>query len=210
MLVQDLPRTRRALHGVAELVLAGPQYRLSGTVRLRPVSGGFATVAAPDLRIDCDTLVTGDGRRLPLRDITYAGLAEAAGVRAGAPEGLYRDGSGVQLNEPVEVDPAAAEYIADCLAIGETALRHLEPELTPVLWPEHFDLGITSDEINYGVSLGDAAIEEPYAYVGPWRPRQGAFWNMPFGAARPISELGGADAVTAFLEEGRRQAHDPA
>ncbi|WP_067185070.1 hypothetical protein [Microtetraspora niveoalba] len=208
MHVHDLPRTRRALHGVAELVLAGPQYRLSGTIRLRPVPGGFATITAPELRIECDTLVTGGGRTLPLRDVTYAALAEAAGVRPGAPEGLYRDGSGVEPDEPVEVDPVAAEYIADCLAIGETALRRLEPELIPVLWPEHFDLAVTSDEVNYGVSLGDDAIEQPYAYVGPWRARQGAFWNMPFGAARPISELGGADAVTAFLEEGRRQAHD--
>ncbi|GLX01381.1 hypothetical protein [Microtetraspora sp. NBRC 16547] len=208
MRIQDLPRTRRVLHGVAELVLAGPQYRLSGTIRLRPVSGGFATVTAPHLRVDGDTLVTGTGLVLPLRDVTFAGLAEAAGVQVGAPEGLYRDGSGVQADERVEVDPAAVEYIADCLAIGETALRRLDPELTPVLWPEHFDLGVSSDEINYGVSLGNSTIEEPYAYVGPWQAREGAFWNMTFGAARPISELGGADAVTAFLEEGRRQAHD--
>ncbi|MEV0974815.1 hypothetical protein [Microtetraspora glauca] len=208
MRIEDLPRTRRALHGVAELVMAGPQYRLSGTIRLRAASGGFATITAPDLRVDGDTLVTGTGLVLPLRGVTFAALAEAAGVRAGAPPGLYRDGSGVQSDEVVDVDPAAAEYIADCLAIGETALRHLDPELTPVLWPEHFDLGISSDEVNYGVSLGNSEIEEPYAYVGPWQSREGSFWNMTFGAARPISELGGADAVTAFLEEGRRQAHD--
>jgi hypothetical protein len=34
--------TRQSLHGVAELVLAGPQYRQSGTIRLRAVPGGFA------------------------------------------------------------------------------------------------------------------------------------------------------------------------
>ena len=40
--------TRRALHGVAEYLLAGPQYRASGTIRLRVSDGGFATVAEPE------------------------------------------------------------------------------------------------------------------------------------------------------------------
>ena len=37
-----------------------------------------------------------------------------------------------------------------------------------VLWPEHFDVGIDANEVNYGVSPGDASCPEPYAYVGPW------------------------------------------
>ena len=41
--------TRRSLHGVAELVLAGPQYRTSGSIELRVTPGGFATTVAPDL-----------------------------------------------------------------------------------------------------------------------------------------------------------------
>ncbi|MCT9935217.1 hypothetical protein N5079_33950 [Planotetraspora sp. A-T 1434] len=202
----DLSATRRALHGVAELVMAGPEYRQSGTIRLRVSPGGFATVAAPGLRVEGDALVTETGAALALGDATCAGLARAADVEAGRPEGLYSDGSGVGLDEPLHVDPAAARHLADCLAIGDAALRHLAAEVTPVLWPEHFDLGITLDEVNYGISLGDSAIAEPYAYVGPWRAREGAFWNVSFGAARRISELGGAGEVVAFLEEGRRQA----
>ena len=34
-------------------------------------------------------------------------------------------------------------------------------------------------------SPGDAAIPEPYLYVGPWeesRPGDPSFWNVPFGA----------------------------
>jgi hypothetical protein len=50
-----------------------------------------------------------------------------------------------------------------------------------VLWPEHFDIGISVDEVNYGVSPGDVHIPEPYAYVGPWHPRVGTFWNTGFG-----------------------------
>ena len=44
----------------------------------------------------------------------------------------------------------------------------------------------------------------PYAYVGPWAvPAADDFWDAPFGAARPISELADADAVLAFFVEGR-------
>ena len=32
--IQALVATRRALHGVAELVIAGPQYAATGTIRL--------------------------------------------------------------------------------------------------------------------------------------------------------------------------------
>jgi hypothetical protein len=69
-----------------------------------------------------------------------------------------------------------------------------------VLWPEHFDLGVTLDEVNYGVSLGDGYLAEPYAYVGPWQPRTGPFWNAPFGAARPLRDV---PDVAGFFAEGR-------
>jgi len=70
--------------------------------------------------------------------------------------------------------------------LGDAALRALGEQVAgvqaprPVLWPEHFDIGITLDEVNYGVSPGDDMIGEPYAYVGPFRRREGAFWNQPF------------------------------
>ena len=77
-----------------------------------------------------------------------------------------------------------------------------------ILWPEHFDVGIRLDDINLGISPGDTHINEPYAYVGPPARRTGAFWNQPFGAARPMRELGPADPaqVLAFFAEGRRHA----
>jgi len=158
--------TRLALHGAAELLLAGPQHRTHGTIRLRIVPGGFATV--------------------------------------------YHEGSGAAPGEHVDADPAVAGYLADCFATGDAALRRLVPELTPVLWPEHFDVGVTVDEVNYGVSLGDSAVPEPYAYVGPWQPRAGEFWNVPFGAARLLRELGDTDGVAAFFAQGREYAaRDP-
>ena len=90
-------------------------------------------------------------------------------------------------------------------------MRAFAPGEEPVLWPEHFDLGISIDEVNYGVSPGDAHVPEPYAYVGPWTPREGAFWNKPFGATRPMGESPDARALVAFFREGARRAvADPA
>ena len=71
-------------------------------------------------------------------------------MRVGAPAGLYDDGSGAEPGDQIDVDASAAAYLAECLALGDAALRRVEPAETPVLWPEHFDLGITADEINYG------------------------------------------------------------
>ena len=206
----DLTATRQALHGVAELVVAGPQYRQSGTIRMRVVPGGFATIAEPDVRVDGAYLVA-DGVRVPLANTTIADLATEAGVRVGAPEGVYDDGSGADPGDEIDVDATAAAYLADCLAIGDAALRRLEPAETPVLWPEHFDLGITAHEINFGVSLGDSWFAEPYAYVAPWQPRSGDFWTTaPFGAAVPLRDRGDVDSLTAFFAEGSERARlDP-
>jgi hypothetical protein len=190
---------RQTLHAVAELVLAGPQYRRSGTIRLRIVPGGFATVAAPDLQVIRGELV-GAG---PIDGRTPAELAAAVGVDVGAPEGLYHDGSGVDAGAVLTIDPAATAAIVGAFEAGDAALRELAPDQTPILWPEHFDLGSALDEVNYGVSAGDGYLDEPYAYVGPWQPRTGDFWNAPFGAARPVREL---TDLLAFFAEGRRHA----
>jgi hypothetical protein len=205
-------RTRRAWHAVAELVLAGPQHRRSGTIRLRVTPGGFATVAEPALAVAGGSVVAegvAGGAPVPMDGRSCAELAATLGLDAGAPAGLYAGGSGVAPDERLDVDAAAAAALAAALARGEEALRRLAPDIVPVLWPEHFDLGIAVDEVNYGVSLGDGYCPEPYAYVGPWRPRAGAFWNAPFGAARPLRELTG-DLLDFLAEGGRRAAADPA
>jgi hypothetical protein len=201
--------TRRSLHGVAELVLAGPQYRRSGTIRLCVRPGGFGTVADPELRIEGGVLVAG-AARLPLDGATPDGLGAALGIGVGAPQGVYRDGSAVHPEERLSIDPAVAALIIEGFARGDAALRRLAPDQEPVLWPEHFDLGISVDEVNYGVSPGDSYLDEPYAYVGPWRRRDGEFWNVPFGAARPLRELSSAEALLAFLRAGQDHARrDP-
>jgi hypothetical protein len=206
MELATLVRTRKSLHGVAEAVLAGPQFRASKDIRLRVTPGGFGTVADPDLRVDGDVLVAGDVR-VPMGGRTYAALATAAGVEASVlrPE-VYADGPDIRLGDTIELDTAAARLLARYFALGDEALRSLAPDAERVLWPEHFDIGITVDEINYGVSPGDGYLAEPYAYVGPWQVPPGAFWNASFGAARPMSELADADAVLAFFRQGRAAA----
>ena len=197
---QSLVGTRRALHGVAELVIAGPQYATHGDIRLRVLPGGFGGIAS-GVRVEGADLVWGGGR------VAIAGtcreLAEAVGVTAGAPE-VYGDGSGVDPGEELTVDPEALGLLLGWFERGDEALRALAPDTERVLWPEHFDVGYALDEVNYGVSPGDRGHPEPYAYVGPWSPREGAFWNTTFGAARSAADLPDVDAVVRFFTDGRR------
>lgn len=193
--------TRRSLHAIAEQVMGGPQHRVSGTIRLRVTDDGFATVAAPALAVTSTSLIAGD-LELALDGATVTSLATAADITPGAAAGLYTDHSDVAPDEPLRVDAAAARDLLAVLRRGEEALRRLAPDVTPVLWPEHFDVAVALDQVNLGVSPGDGYLGEPYAYVGPWAPRAGPFWNAPFGAARPVAELPGR-ALDDFFAEGR-------
>ena len=201
---QDLEITRRSLHAVAELVLAGPQHRRSGTIKLTVQPAGFGTVAEPALSVDGTDLLIA-ARRVPIAGSTCAALAVAAGVDVGAPQALYHDGSGVGPDEVLRLDPDAASWIVACWRAGDVALRRFVPAERPILWPEHFDVGILIDNTSYGVSPGDDYLPEPYAYVGTSTPGDDPFWNAPFGAARTMRDLneGDPDAVHAFFVEGR-------
>lgn len=221
--MDTLVPTRRSLHAVAETLLAGYQWRVAATIRLVAAPGGFATGTLPGIPMrlavrGTDLVVTSDvgsERLLPLVG-TLGDLAAATGVPLGAPEGLYADGTGANAETVLDVDDGAAATIARAFAVGDEALRALVESSrppsaeSPVLWPEHFDLGVSLGEVNYGVSAGDAALAEPYAYVGPWTRRAGVFWDRPFGAARPMREFAGPAELLAFLVEGRDRAQsDP-
>ena len=202
---EQMGSTRRSLHGVAELVLAGPQHERSGTIRLQATPGGFGTTRPPELSVRGDRLV-GPGGDIGLHGRTPTQLAEAVGVTAGVPAGLYADGSGVAPDEPLIVDPEVAAFLADVFAVGNEALLAFVPLETPVLWPEHFDIAVTVEKVNYGVSPGDAWSPTPYAYVGPWSPPTGEFWDAPFGAARAVTEETTVEQLVAFFREGRDAA----
>ena len=90
----ELALTRRSLHGVAELVLAGPQYRATGRLRLGVVPGGFATTLMPRLRVDGSGVSDSEGVTAAIDGRTPRDLGAELGVAAGRPEGAYEDGSG--------------------------------------------------------------------------------------------------------------------
>ena len=212
-----LETTRAALHAVAEGLLAAPQYRAAGTIRLAARAGGFATTRRyGDIDIvaveGTDLLVVRGGRelRLPLSG-SCGELAEAAGLPLGRLDDLYAGSVRPEPATRLDVDPGAAATLAAAWSIGDRALRTFAAELTsvapaPVIWPEHMDVSVSLDGADYGVSPGDETIPVPYAYLGPATPQTGPFWNQPFGAARPLEELPGEDAVSDFFRTGRRLA----
>ena len=190
--------TRRQLHGVAELLIAGPQYRRDGTIRLSVTAAGFRGVALP-IGVEGTELVWPEGR------MGLAGpvgeLAAAAGVEAEAPAGVYPSGAGLAVDAVLDLDPHAVSLVHTSHHIGAEALKAFAPDQQPVLWPEHFDVAITVNEVNYGVSIGDSYHELPYAYVGPHATRQGPFWNAPFGALRTLEPEAGVAGVVEFFTE---------
>jgi hypothetical protein len=198
-----LVRTRQSLHAVAELILAGAQYAACERISLMATPGGFGTRFDPALRVQGADLV-GDFGQVPLDGKTVRELCAAAAIELISLTDVYADGAAYGPDERLSVDAACAAVLADAWQVGHDALLELSPDSEPILWPEHFDVGITVDEINYGVSPGDSYLAVPYAYVGPWNPPAGdPFFNAPFGAARPLDEL---SDLPAFLDEGRRRS----
>ena len=198
--------TRRQLRGVAESLIAGPQYRASGTIRLAVRPDGFAGVALP-LSVHGTELVW-PGGAAPLAGPVCA-LAAAAGVEAAPPDGVYGIVDPLSTDAVVRLDAAAANWVHRSHYAGGHAIKKVLPEAHPVLWPEHFDVAATEDEVNYGVSAGDDDHPTPYAYVGPWAQRTGPFWNAPFGALCPLDPALDVDALTShiadFFQRGRRE-----
>lgn len=210
----DLARTRDGWHRVAEHVLAAGQFAAAGTIRLRPSPGGFSTVVGVDgrqLAVVGDRLVVlaGSGRR-ETRLTTVAAAADFAGVTPGL-RGSYSPATPADPDAPLTVDSEAAAVLADWYALVDVALRRLTagvgvgvtPE--PVLWPEHLDLAVAMDAVNYGGCLGDDVIQAPYVYVGPHGgpPSDDLFWNAPFGAAVTFDRISTPDEAVDFFVQGR-------
>jgi hypothetical protein len=201
-----LESTRHSLHVLAELLMAGPQYERSGDIRLHVTESGFATVTEPLFEVRASVLVTPTDR-IPLAG-SVTSLAVLAGVEPRDLRDVYAEGPVMGVDDPLTVDEQAARLILSAFSRGDAAMRRLAPDEEPVLWPEHFDVGISFDEGNYGVSPGDSHFTEPYAYVGPWRRRTGTFWNASFGAVRLMRELPGVDDVLEFFSAGGAHASD--
>ena len=198
--------TRRQLRGVAESLIAGPQHRASGTIRLAVRPDGFTGVTLP-VGVHGTELVWQQGSA-PLAGRLSA-LADSAGLDAGPPADVYAIVDPLAADAVLDINAEAAELAYRSLYAGGHALKATLPEQHPVLWPEHFDVAATEDEVNYGISAGDSYHPTPYAYLGPWTPRIGPFWNAPFGALRPLDPAADVDElkdnIVDFFARGRRE-----
>ena len=198
-------QTRRSLHALAELVVAGPRFRQTGDLRLRVRPEGIGTWDDPVIALAGGELVTPTSR-IALDGLTITDAARQAGLEASPLDDVYSDGPHVPPSETVRLDPDSVDVIETAFRLGEEALREFRPDAERTLWPEHFDVATTVDEVNYGVSPGDGYLDRPYTYVGPHHPVTGDFWNAPFGAARLVDELADVAAIAAFFREGARLA----
>jgi len=212
-----LTTTRDGWHRVAEHVLAAAQYADTGKIGLRPSTAGFETArplhGGRQLRVaEAELIVTDSAgsRSAPLT--TVGAAARFAGVTAGMPERVYQPATPLDLDDALAIDPGSARVLAEWYQLGDAALRRFADEVgadpgLPILWPEHFDLAITIDGVNYGVSPGDVYVARPYLYVGPpaGPPARDTFWNAAFGAIVTIDEIPSADDAVAFFHHGRKR-----
>ncbi len=217
----ELTTTRHALHCVAEHVLAAALHEATGRIGLRATPGGFGTPpfvrggAECQIRVDGTGLVVAEaGSERRHRLTTIADAADHVGVVPGGPGAVYPLVTALEPDASLAIDEVAASIIHRWFAVTSAALEQFRrdhadrgPSIAQ-LWPEHFDLAITMDEVNYGGSPGDAGHDAPYAYVGPWdRDRvSGGFWNEPFGASRSLADVPSVASMVAFFESGRTLA----
>ena len=110
------------------------------------------SVVGTDL-VGTDTVVAMSGRNA--RE-----LAATFGLEPGAAAEVYHDGSGVGPDETLVLDPSVQRDIAHAHELGDAALRRLAPGVEPILWPEHFDIGITLENVGAIDSFETGAVAQ--------------------------------------------------
>jgi hypothetical protein len=221
-LPETFPATRNALHRVAEQLVA-PARKPHNEIALSQTPGGFGT---PEFEFDGRrTQVCVEGVELVLARDGDEERAELTDLAAGGallgpqllPDGVPGDDS------PLNLDPAAADRLADLYAFAAEALERVKSDLAPDddpsdtnLWPEHFDIAFEAGpdaegkRANYGVSPGDDDHAEPYVYIGPWSAStEGDLWNATAfnGAELQYGELVAADDPVRMAVEFMRSRH---
>lgn len=224
--LEALVRTRLDLQAVAEHVLAAALYAATGHIGLRASPGGLATPWFDEvggdvhrrLRVDgLDLVVEADGTARRQHLDTVGQAARLAGIEPGAPAQVYTPVTALEPDRPLRLDLPSVGRLADLYLVGQAAMADLAAststsstqgsatDSTAQLWPEHFDLSVSLDQVNYGASPGDAEHPEPYLYVGPWTPPtpDGGFWNESFGASQPAAASLTSEQALAFFTQGR-------
>jgi len=105
----------------------------------------------------------------------------------------------------LDLEASGANTAEDDLRAFAASIPEDDPTAAQ-LWPEHFDLAMSADRINYGGSPGDNYIDVPYLYVGPFDgppAKPDPFWNQPFGAAIGFDEIASIQDAFEFFRRGR-------
>ncbi len=209
-----LAATRLGLHRLAVYVVSPARRRANTKIGLRFTRGGFGT---PFFGTDEQVRVVGallvhqrggdadpPGQTAPITTLSEA----AAMILEGPPDVEWaKDFDVPPLGDPDEdlgVDPEAAAFLGDWYGFSWSVLEELRSDASSTdagrvqLWPEHFDAAFDclpeDRRVTFGASPGDAAVAEPYLYVLPWHPDEGAgseAWNATSfrGAILPFSDL---------------------
>lgn len=231
----NIVMTRDALHQIAFFAVSPARYQAIGRMGLRAIPGGFGT---PEFegrvaRVEGNTLVHEHHGESDAQTITT--VRDACSFLGVEYEvdwyQTFRDPlTPVDPDAPLEVHDAASRSLGDWFGFGFDVLETLrsygsadDDVSTVQLWPEHFDPAIEMGSqdrglrASYGLSPGDRAHADPYAYVAAWGEidRSNEFWNdQAFNGA----SLGYSDLVAApdpakraldFLLEGHRILHEP-
>ena len=205
--MSSLVDTRAALHDVARLVLAADLEGTTELVTLRTSHGGFAQ---PErlvdgiqrrIRVDGTSLVVQHGENEEWTPLTTLGAAAAFAT-------VVLPADAPAADQPLDIDATHAERLAEFFALTDAALaefrrRHAGDAPTIAqLFPHHFDLAVTVQEVNIGGSPGDEEHDQPYLYVGPWNIAPHPNWNEAWGASITWSPTTSVDSVVAFFERG--------
>jgi len=211
----DFAETRRALHGVADAILAGTAARRVGWARLRVEGAAIRTPLMPGslrqiemtargLRAfrarESSGVPLGAGHTAGLRGTTdrrfrWAGTlaqtAAAAGLTAEPPANQVV-GSGLSGSDPLRIDSRHAVTIMTWFGVGNSALTRLSRTTPPDapgrdwLLADTFTLVLTADGVSYGVSAGDWSTPEPFAFVSR---TTGQMQRQPASALRSRTSL---------------------
>ena len=195
--------TTTALHRLAVYVIAPAQRLANGEIILRATPGGFSTFPYDGhvVGVDGDQLVV-DGTRSPITTLNAA--AAAIGI---APDVTQQEQFDVpphgDLDEPLDVDPAAAHALGDWYAFATEVLDTLRAEAEADddasivrIWPEHFDAAIdmgdgTADRRGtYGASPGDRTTPGRTSTYRRGRAGSTASSTIPRSTAPPCCASG--------------------
>ncbi len=202
-----LVETRVAMHQLARFVLAAELEGTTELVTLRVTPGGFGQ---PERVVDgVQRRVRVDGAQLVIQHGEQELWMPITTLRAAADAAAVVLGDDVPSPDaPLPVDQAQAARLGRFFALVDTALaelrrRHASDGPTIVqLFPHHFDLAITLNEVNVGGSPGDDDHDRPYLYIGPWSLSPHEAWNESWGASLTCSEHMTANEAVAFFESG--------